>query len=82
MVVMLSARKATPSYNPLFEQIPDMLTRFFQDNSYLLIYPEQLTGEAGTNQLLTEHVPHSRVWHAIGQFKRWIQKILYKIQTR
>ncbi len=82
MVVMLSARKATPSYNPLFEQIPDMLTRFFQDNSYLLIYPEQLTGEAGTNQLLTEHVPHSQVWHAIGQFKRWIQKILYKIQTR
>ena len=82
MVVMLSARKATPSYNPLFEQIPDMLTRFFQDNSFLLIYPEQLTGEAGTNQLLTEHVPHSRVWHAIGQFKRWIQKILYKIQTR
>lgn len=82
MVVMLSARKATPSYNPLFEQIPDMLTRFFRDNSYLLIYPEQLTGEAGTNQLLTEHVPHSRVWHAIGQFKRWIQKILYKIQTR
>ena len=82
MVVMLSARKATPSYNPLFEQIPDMLTRFFQDNSYLLIYPEQLTGEAGTNQLLTEHVPHSRVWHLIGQFKRWIQALLYKIQTR
>ena len=82
MVVMLSARKATPSYNPLFEQIPDMLTRFFQDNSYLLIYPEQLTGEAGTNQLLTEHVPHSRVWHLIGQFKHWIQKILYQIQTR
>lgn len=82
MLVMLSARKATPSYNPLFEQIPDMLARFFKKNSYLLLYPEQLTGEAGNNMLLTEQVPHSRVWRAIGRIKQGVQHLLYRIQTR
>ena len=82
MVVMLSARKATPSYNPLFAQNPDMLTRFFRDNSYIVLYPEQLTGETGNNMLLSEQAPHSRVWHMLSVFKQWVQHLLYRIQTR
>lgn len=82
MIVLLSARKATPSYNPLFEQLPDMLSRFFKENSYLLLYPEQLTGEEENNLLLAEQVPHSRVWSAIGQLKKGVQALLYRIQTR
>jgi Kef-type K+ transport system membrane component KefB len=82
MIVLLSARKATPSYNPLFEQLPDMLSRFFKENSYLLLYPEQLTGEGENNLLLAEQVPHSRVWSAIGQLKKGVQALLYRIQTR
>ena len=82
MIVLLSARKATPSYNPLFEQLPDILSRFFKENSYLLLYPEQLTGEEENNLLLAEQVPHSRVWSAIGQLKKGVQALLYRIQTR
>ncbi len=82
MIVLLSARKATPSYNPLFEQLPDMLSRFFKENSYLLLYPEQLTGEGENNLLLAEQVPHSRVWSAIGQLKKGVQALLHRIQTR
>jgi Kef-type K+ transport system membrane component KefB len=82
MIVLLSARKATPSYNPLFEQLPDMLSRFFKENSYLLLYPEQLTDEGENNLLLAEQVPHSRVWSAIGQLKKGVQALLYRIQTR
>lgn len=82
MIVLLSARKATPSYNPLFEQLPDMLSRFFKENSYLLLYPEQLTGEGENNLLLAEQVPHARVWSAIGQLKKGVQALLHRIQTR
>ena len=46
MIVMINARPSTPSYNPLFEQVPDMLARFFSDHSYMIVYPEQETGAA------------------------------------
>ena len=46
MVVMISARHATASFNPLFKQIPDMLERFFAEHSWLLIYPQQQMGAA------------------------------------
>ena len=33
MIVMINARPSTPSYNPLFEQVPEMLERFFAERS-------------------------------------------------
>ncbi len=81
MIVMVSARQATASYNTLFKQIPDMLERFFGGYSYMILYPEQ-TGAAGTDVLLSEQVHTSGVWGMIGLIKRMIEKIIYKIQTR
>ena len=81
MIVMVSARQATASYNTLFKQIPDMLERFFGGYSYMILYPEQ-TGAAGTDVLLSEQVHTSGVWGMIGLIKRLIEKIIYKIQTR
>lgn len=81
MIVMVSARQATASYNTLFKQIPDMLERFFGGYSYMILYPEQ-TGAAGTDVLLSEQVHTSGVWSMIGLIKRMIEKIIYKIQTR
>lgn len=42
LLVVLSARKHTISYNKLFEKIPRQLSKYFQNNSILLLYPEQL----------------------------------------
>ena len=41
LIVMISSRKGTASYNPLFEQNAFMLERFFKQYSYLVVYPEQ-----------------------------------------
>lgn len=81
MIVMISARKATASYNALFQQIPDMLTRFFSTQSHMILYPEQ-TGTAGSDILLSEQVHTSGVWSVIGFLKRIVQTVIHKIQTR
>ncbi len=47
LLIIISARKQTASYNRLFEKIPYMLSKFFGENSCLVLYPRQDgTGEA------------------------------------
>lgn len=41
LLVVVSARRNTISYNKLFEKIPRQLSKYFQNNSILLLYPEQ-----------------------------------------
>lgn len=40
-LVVVTARKSTLSYNPLFEKIPMFLTKEFSSHNFLLIYPRQ-----------------------------------------
>lgn len=86
MLVFITARHATASYHPLFDQNPDMLARFFTRNSYMLIYPEQITGRQGEDILLTEQVHTSTMWRILSTIKRQvintIRRILERIQTR
>ena len=70
MIVLINARPSTPSYNPLFDQVPNMLDRFFSDHSYILVYPEQETGNA-VPDLLTGDTPQaSRTWKIVSAIKR------------
>lgn len=45
LVVVVSARKGTLSYQPFLENVPGRLSRHFKDNNMLLVYPEQQTAE-------------------------------------
>ncbi|MDY2943056.1 MAG: cation:proton antiporter [Paludibacteraceae bacterium] len=81
MVVMISARHATASYNPLFRQIPDMLERFFAEHSWLIIYPQQQMGAAVPDVFLTDQPPTSRSWDLITRTKAWLLKQLRKRQV-
>ncbi|MGM9825623.1 MAG: cation:proton antiporter [Paludibacteraceae bacterium] len=81
MVVMISARHATASYNPLFRQIPDMLERFFAEHSWLIIYPQQQMGAAVPDVFLTDQPPTSRSWNLITRTKAWLLKQLRKRQV-
>lgn len=81
MVVMISARHATASYNPLFRQIPDMLERFFAEHSWLIIYPQQQMGAAVPDVFLTDQPPTSRSWNLISRAKAWLLKQLRKRQV-
>ena len=72
MIVMINARPSTPSYNPLFEQVPKMLEKFFSQHSYMVVYPEQETGN-DVPDLLTGDTPQaSRTWKIVSAVKRWV----------
>lgn len=75
MLVLLSSRKSTASYNPLFERIPTMLTEHFTRFSSMVVYPEQLTGGPDMDTLLMEIPPASTTWSIITRVKRFLHKI-------
>ena len=80
MVVLLSARPATASYNPLFEQIPHILQQFFAQHSWLVIYPQQQVGCDVPDVFLTHTPPTSRSWNIITHTKQWLLRQLRKRQ--
>ncbi|MBR6034430.1 MAG: cation:proton antiporter [Paludibacteraceae bacterium] len=82
MIVMINARPSTPSYNPLFDQVPDMLARFFSGHSYMLVYPEQMTGNAVPDLLTGDTAPASKVWSVVSKTKNWIVSTIKRFQTR
>jgi hypothetical protein len=42
LLVIVSARKGSISYQTSFENLPEQITRYFSNNSLLLVYPDQL----------------------------------------
>jgi hypothetical protein len=42
LFVVISARKNALSYDPLFDKLPKKLARYFKQNGYLVVFPEQL----------------------------------------
>ena len=78
MLILLSSRKSTASYNPLFEQIPTMLTQHFTSFSSMVVYPEQLTGGPDMDTLLMENPPASRTWSIITRVKRFVKQLIWR----
>lgn len=78
MIVMINARPSTPSYNPLFDQVPTMLEKFFSEHSYMIVYPEQETGNE-VPDILTGDTPQASItWKIIG----WMKAKLLSFQQR
>lgn len=82
LIVLISSRRSTTSYNPLFEQIPYMLEHFFEQYSYMILYPEQGVGGNIPDALLSDVPQTSRVWRIVGRIKQSIMQVLLRIQTR
>ena len=82
MIVMINARPSTPSYNPLFEQVPKMLEKFFAGHSYLLVYPEQETGASVPDLLTGDTTQASKTWSIVSAIKNKAKQILSKIQLK
>ena len=72
MIVLINARPSTPSYNPLFEQVPKMLDKFFNGHSYMLVYPEQETGADVPDILTGDQTQASLTWKIVSAVKRSI----------
>lgn len=82
MIVMINARPSTPSFNPLFEQVPDMLARFFADHSYMVVYPEQETGNAVPDLLTGDTTQASKTWSIVSAVKTTLLHWLETIQKQ
>ena len=76
MLILLSSRKSTASYNPLFEDIPTMLSNYFTAYNSMVVYPEQLTGSPDIDTLLMEVPPASKTWSMISSAKRLLLRML------
>jgi Kef-type K+ transport system membrane component KefB len=48
LFIIVSSRKGHLSYLPETEKLPHYLPKYFAQNSYLIVYPEQLDGHANT----------------------------------
>lgn len=82
LAVFIASRHATPSYNPRFEKIPDMLRRFFAANSYLVLYPEQDTDQEGQDTVLTDIPQADSTWRIVVWVKDAIKRVIHRIQFR
>lgn len=82
MIVLINARPSTPSYNPLFKQVPELLTRFFADHSYLVIYPEQATGAAVPDILTGDSTQASKTWSVVSAVKAKAVSLIERFQKR
>ncbi len=80
MIVMINARPSTPSYNPLFDQVPNMLQRFFNNHSYMLVFPEQQTGADIPDILTGDTTQASKTWSVVSSIKQWFVQLLEKVQ--
>lgn len=70
LIVMINARPSTPSYNPLFETVPDVLGQFFKNHSWMVLYPEQEIGAAIPDLLTGDNTQASRTWKIVSAIKR------------
>lgn len=75
MLILLSSRKSTASYNPLFENIPHMLDDHFTSYNSMVVYPEQLTGGPDMDVLLMDIPPASTTWSFISRCKRLVKRL-------
>ncbi|MHB1179414.1 MAG: cation:proton antiporter domain-containing protein [Daejeonella sp.] len=52
LFVVVSSRKGNPSYSQHLEKLPYYLSEYFQNNSFIILYPEQLDQNPNMEDLL------------------------------
>lgn len=52
LFVVISSRKTAISYDPLFEKLPNHLSKYFAKNSYIILYPDQFDENASDKYIV------------------------------
>jgi len=80
LFVIISARKASPSYLPQLEKLPYYLSHYFHQQSLILIYPKQL--ESGINMSDIEQADSALIetlsdkLGSLGKAARYLRRML------
>ena len=76
LVVIICARKGAISYHPSLEELPEQISKYFSNNSLMLIYPDQL-GDPLEN--FTFSSPRSQSENRIyDHLSKWVMKWIKK----
>ena len=76
LMVIVSARRGAISYQPSFEELPDQITKYFANNSLMLIYPDQL-GDPSEN--FTFSAPSSQSGTRFyDNVSKWVYNLMKK----
>ena len=78
LLVIISARQSTASYDPNFTQIPNLLTKEFNHYSHLVLYPEQGIDGTMPDWILSERPQPSRTWHILSIMKKRILLLTHR----
>lgn len=72
LLVVVSARRGFISYSPLFERLPEQISRYFNNNSVLLLYPDQY-GDPQENVSLFDPGSHTSGQHG-ESLVQWLRR--------
>ena len=77
LLVIISARRGSISYNPLFEELPKQIGTYFNNSSLMLVFPDQLGDEVKETITFSKPIVSNDVqlYQRIGA---WIYKWLKK----
>lgn len=76
LLVIVSARRGFISYDPSFDKLPSQITRYFNNNSLIVLYPDQY-GDPQETLSFSNPVHHneSRHYDSVGKwFYKWFKK--------
>lgn len=76
LLVVVSARKGSISYQASFENLPDQIMKYFSNNSLMLIYPDQLGDPQETVSFSSPRSnSENRIYdNVVRWFYRWFKK--------
>jgi Kef-type K+ transport system membrane component KefB len=72
LFVVVTARQGTVSYQPLFEQLPECLCRFYNSNSVMVVYPDQYGNPPDAMTFISPQYQDDK--NAFAVIRRWIKK--------
>lgn len=77
LFVVVSSRKGSISYQPSFERLPSQISKYFANNSLLIVYPDQLGDDP--QEIVSFSDPRgqseTRVYDNVGKwFYKWFKK--------
>ena len=79
LLVIVSARRGSISYNQLFEELPKQINTYFNNSSLMLIFPDQIGDEVKETTTFSKPIGSNDVpvYEKIGaKAYKWLKKQL------
>ena len=75
LLVIISARRGSISYNSAFEKLPNQLGRYFNNNSLIVLYPDELGDPQDIQSFYNPQGSSERNYEKVGEWiYRWFKK--------